>query len=73
MDTSIILVFIIFFFLGGFSIVAAAIDLKWFFSTQGAATFVHYLGHKGARIFYCCLGTLLITCGVVGFVMYTPF
>ena len=73
MDTSVILMFVIFILLGGFSIIAALFDLKWFFSTQGTATFVHHLGYKGARIFYFFLGALLITCGCIGFIMYIPF
>jgi hypothetical protein len=73
MDTSVILMFVIFILLGGFSIIAAIFDLKWFFSTQGAATFIHYFGYKGARIFYFFLGALLIASGCIGFVVYNPF
>lgn len=73
MDSSIILLFVIFILLGSFSIIAALFDLKWFFSTQGATTFVHHLGHKGARVFYFFLGALLITCGCIGVFMHTPF
>ena len=63
--------FILFLFiaLGGFSIIAAILNLDWYFQTHGAMTFVKWLGRKGARIFDVLLGLGLIACGVAGLIM----
>ena len=55
-------ILILFIALGIFSIVAAILNLDWYFQTSGAMTFVKWLG--GARIFYALLGLGLIACGV---------
>ena len=52
--------------LGIFSIVAAILNLDWYFQTSGAMTFVKWLGRKGARIFYALLGLGLIAWVVTG-------
>jgi hypothetical protein len=51
--------------LGIFSIVAAILNLDWYFQTSGAM-----LGRKGARIFYALLGLGLIACGVTGLLFW---
>jgi len=56
--------------LGIFSIVAAILNLDWYFQTSGAMTFVKWLGGKGARIFFALLGLGLITCGVTGLLFW---
>jgi hypothetical protein len=56
--------------LGIFSIVAAILNLDWYFQTSGAMTFVKWLGRKGARIFYTLLGLGLIACGVTGLLFW---
>ena len=56
-------ILILFIALGVFSIVAAALNLDWYFQTSGAMTFVKWLGRKGARIFYVLLGLGLIAYG----------
>ena len=56
--------------LGIFSIVAAILNLDWYFQTSGAMTFVKWLGRKGARIFYALLGLGLIACGVTGLLFW---
>ncbi len=63
-------ILILFIALGVFSIVAAALNLDWYFHTSGAMTFVKWLGRKGARIFYVLLGLGLIACGVTGLVLW---
>ncbi|WP_455643077.1 Imm17 family immunity protein, partial [Parabacteroides sp.] len=40
-------ILILFIALGVFSIVAAALNLDWYFQTSGAMTFVKWLGRKG--------------------------
>lgn len=60
------LILVLFVALGLFSMVAAALNLDWYFETSGATTFVRWLGRKGARIFYACLGACLIGCGIAG-------
>ena len=56
--------------LGIFSIVAAILNLDWYFQTSGAMTFVKWLWRKGARIFYALLGLGLIACGVTGLLFW---
>lgn len=52
--------------LGLFSLLAAIFNFDWYFKTSGAMTFVKWLGHGGARIFYAVLGLGLIACGLAG-------
>lgn len=61
-----LLIFFIFIFLGTFSFIAALLNIKWFFNTQGAATIIRWFGRNGARIFYAVLGVILIACGITG-------
>ena len=49
-------ILILFIALGIFSVIAAILNLDWYFQTSGAMTFVRWLGRKGARIFYALLG-----------------
>lgn len=53
-----------------FSVIAAILNLDWYFQTSGAMTFVRWLGRKGARIFYALLGLGLIACGVAGLIFW---
>ena len=48
-------ILILFIALGIFSVIAAILNLDWYFQTSGAMTFVMWLGRKGARIFYALL------------------
>ena len=66
MEPSEYFILILFITLGIFSIIAAILNLDWYFQTNGAMTFVKWLGRKGARIFYVLLGLGLIACGVTG-------
>lgn len=66
MNTSEILIFIIFILLGVFSLSAAIFNYNWYFNTQGAAMFIKWFGRGGARIFYAILGLVLIACGIAG-------
>ena len=59
------LIFALFIGLGVFSVVAAVLDLEWYFQTSAAQTFVRWLGRTGARLFYVLLGIGLISCGVL--------
>ena len=58
-------IFALFIGLGVFSVVAAVLDLEWYFQTSAAQTFVRWLGRTGARLFYVLLGIGLISCGVL--------
>lgn len=60
-DYFIILLFV---FLGLFLVAASAMNLEWFFRTNGASTFVNWLGRTGARILYGLLGLIQIVCGI---------
>lgn len=57
--------------IGLFAIAGGVFDWEWFMSNRKAQAFVKLLGRGGARIFYCCLGSvlaalgLLITLGIV--------
>ena len=70
MEPSEYFILILFITLGIFSIIAAILNLDWYFQTYGAMTFVKWLGRKGARIFYVLLGLGLIACGVTGLVFW---
>ena len=61
-------ILVLFIVLGGFSIIAALLNMEWFFQTTGALTFVRQLGRTGARWFYALLGFALIACGIAGFI-----
>ena len=63
-------IFALFIGLGVFSVVAAVLDLEWYFQTRGAQTFVRWLGRTGARLFYVLLGIGLISCGVLAILYY---
>ena len=63
-------ILILFIALGIFSVIAAILNLDWYFQTSGAMTFVRWLGRKGARIFYALLGLGLIACGVAGLIFW---
>lgn len=67
MDPSEYFILFLFIALGAFSIIAATLNLEWYFSTSAAHTFVKWFGRKGARIFYFLLGLTLIICGTLGF------
>lgn len=58
----------LFVFLGLFSVISASFNFDWFFQTNGAMTFVKWMGRTGARLFYICLGLALILCGILGFI-----
>jgi len=60
-------IFGLFIILGLFSFIAAIFNLNWFFSTNGAATFIKWFGRAGARVFYALLGLGLVAAGVAGF------
>lgn len=57
---------ILFVVLGAFAVLAALLDLEWYFRTSGAQMFVRWLGRRGARIFYFILGIGLMACGLAG-------
>ena len=63
-------ILVLFIVLGVFSIAASALNLDWYFQTDGARIFVKRFGRNGARIFYVLLGIGLIACGVVGFIYW---
>ena len=63
-------IFALFIGLGVFSVVAAVLDLEWYFQTRAAPTFVRWLGRTGARLFYVLLGIGLISCGVLAILYY---
>ncbi len=63
-------ILVLFIVLGVFSITASALNLDWYFQTDGARMFVKRFGRNGARIFYVLLGIALIACGVVGFIYW---
>ena len=63
-------IFALFIGLGVFSVVAAVLDLEWYFQTSAAQTFVRWLGRNGARLFYVLLGIGLISCGVLAILYY---
>ena len=63
-------IFALFIGLGVFSVVAAVLDLEWYFQTRAAQTFVRWLGRTGARLFYVLLGIGLISCGVLAILYY---
>ncbi|MCI6521898.1 MAG: immunity 17 family protein [Parabacteroides sp.] len=63
-------IFALFIGLGVFSVVAAVLDLEWYFQTSAAQTFVRWLGRTGARLFYVLLGIGLISCGVLAILYY---
>ena len=63
-------IFALFIGLGNFSMVAALLDLEWYFQTSGAQTFVRWFGRKGARIFYVLLGLGLVACGTLAILCY---
>lgn len=63
-------IFALFIGLGLFSVVAAVLNLEWYFQTSAAQTFVRWLGRTGARLFYVFLGVGLITCGVLAILYY---
>jgi hypothetical protein len=66
MKTSDLFLFSIFIILGLLSFLAAVFNIKWFFKSNGAATYIKWLGLNGARILYGVLGLVLIACGVYG-------
>lgn len=63
-------IFALFIGLGIFSVVAAVLNLEWYFQTSAAQTFVKWLGRTGARLFYVLLGVGLILCGVLAILYY---
>ena len=63
-------IFALFIGLGVFSVVAAVLNLEWYFQTSAAQTIVKWLGRTGARLFYVLLGVGLITCGVLAILYY---
>ncbi len=63
-------IFALFIGLGLFSVVAAVLNLEWYFQTSAAQTFVRWFGRTGARLFYVFLGVGLITCGVLAILYY---
>ena len=63
-------IFALFIGLGVFSVVAAVLNLEWYFQTSAAQTFVRWLGRTGARLFYVLLGVGLILCGVLAILYY---
>ena len=63
-------ILILFIALGIFSVIAAILNLDWYFQTSGVMTFGRWLGRKGARIFYALLGLGLIACGVAGLIFW---
>lgn len=60
----------LFILLGIVSITAAAVNAEWFFKTSAASSFVNWLGRSGARLFYACLGIILIACGIMGIISW---
>ena len=48
-------IFALFIGLGVFSVVAAVLDLEWYFQSSAAQTFVRWLGRTGACLFYVLL------------------
>jgi small neutral amino acid transporter SnatA (MarC family) len=67
MKTSEYLVLAIFVLSGIISLTAALFNFDWYFQSQKASTFVHWLGRKGARVFYGLLGLALIAAGLLFF------
>ena len=70
MEPSEYFILVLFILLGVFSIIASIFNFDWYFETDGAKTFVRWLGRNGARIFYLILGIALIACGVLGFIYW---
>ena len=70
MDTLEYVVYGIFITGGLFSVVAAYLNLDWFFDHRKSQTFVTWFGRTGARIFYGVLGLALITCGTLALLGY---
>ena len=70
MDPSETLILVLFNALGAFSLVAAVINMDWFFETSAAMSFVSKLGRTGARIFYGLLGIGLLICGSLGLIYW---
>lgn len=66
MNPSEYFILVLFIGLGLFSLIAAVLDLEWYFKTSGAMTFVNWFGRRGARWFYALLGVGLVACGVLG-------
>ncbi|MDR2811160.1 MAG: immunity 17 family protein [Tannerellaceae bacterium] len=67
METAEYLVLAIFVLSGCVSLAAAIFNFDWFFQSRKAATFVHWLGRNGARLFYGLLGIALISAGILFF------
>ena len=63
-------IFALFIGLGVFSVVAAVLDLEWYFLSSAAQIFVCWLVRSGARLFYVLLGIGLMACGVWAILYY---
>ena len=50
--------------------VAAILNLDWYFKTSGAMMFVNWFGRGGARVFYAFLGAGLVACGTLGLIYW---
>ena len=63
-------IFALFIGLGLFSVVAAVLNLEWYFQTSAALTFVRWFGRTCSFLFYGMLGIGLMACGVWGILYY---
>lgn len=70
MEPSEYFILILFIALGLFSMVAAILNLDWYFKTSGAMMFVNWFGRGGARVFYAFLGAGLVSCGTLGLIYW---
>lgn len=70
MEPSEYFILVLFIALGLFSLIAALLNLDWYFKTSSAMTFVNQLGRTCARWFYALLGLGLIACGVAGLIYW---
>ena len=70
MEPSEYFILILFIALGLFSMVAAILNLDWYFKTSGAVVVVNGCGRGGARVFYAVLGAGLVACGTLGLIYW---
>lgn len=61
------LVSALFFFIGGFSLLAALFNWDWFFSSANASIFLRWLGRRGARYLYGIIGAFVMILGILMF------
>jgi predicted permease len=55
---------ILFLLIGVFSISGVIFDWQWFWNNSRAVKLVNVISKKGAQIFYCVLGVVLVLIGI---------